>query len=643
MGGAAFGEEVAWYENDGGQNFTPHIISTAASSVSGVFAADVDGDGDMDVLSASQLDNMIAWYENDGNQNFTDRTISTNANLAFAVFAADVDGDGDMDALSASRGDDKIAWYENDGNENFTDHTISTNADGAAYVFATDVDGDGDVDVLSASFSDHEIMWYENDGSQNFTEHTITSTALSATGVFAADVDGDGDLDVLSASRADDKIAWYAQNQAPIFTSPTAASVSENTQSVFLLTGDDGDLPSQPITFTIDGSTADNDLFEIIGGDQLQFIVAPDFENPIDVGGTAGDNVYEVSVLADDGIGGLTSQTIMVTVTDLATSVTERNIFYNDSNFDGGSNVDAIAPDKMPLLNGQVATFANYTSYSKGINGIIINVTDLNQEPTLATAADFLDFRVGNNNTPGSWASATAPTGLDFDQNVDGFGTDQITLTWADNTIEKIWLQVNVLANANTGLSSSDTFYFGNAVGESGNDPANAIVNPIDIAAARLNQTGFGSADIDNVYDFNRDGKVNPIDIAIARTNQSGFTPLKLIDLTGESKGFFADGTKGIDSNWKTPVNQPAWFSSNLESNPADPKSKARYALSDQKLQVTHSIDTDELTLVGIGLDSYNVSQWKDADLHRSEEISLKRKHQLLDRIAESIIGFELF
>ena len=115
----------------------------------------------------------------------------------------------------------------------------------------------------------------------------------------------------------------------------------------------------------------------------MRFKVAPDFENPIDVGGKADDNIYEVSVLADDGNGSLTPQTILVTVSDVATSVVERNIFYNNSKWDLGSNgltdVDAIASDKTPLLDGQVATFGNYTSYSKGINGIIITVTDLNR------------------------------------------------------------------------------------------------------------------------------------------------------------------------------------------------------------------------------------------------------------------------
>ena len=115
----------------------------------------------MDVLSASVMDYKIAWYENDGSENFTTHNITTSAVGAQSVFATDVDGDGDMDVLSASANDDKIAWYENDGSENFTAHTITTSADGANSVFAADVDGDGDMDVLSASANDDKIAWYE--------------------------------------------------------------------------------------------------------------------------------------------------------------------------------------------------------------------------------------------------------------------------------------------------------------------------------------------------------------------------------------------------------------------------------------------------------------------------------------------------
>ena len=90
------------------------IITTIANGARGVYAEDLDGDGDMDVLSASRGDDKIAWYENDGDGNFgSQQIITTNANYALSVYATDLDGDGDMDVLSASWDDDKIAWYEN--------------------------------------------------------------------------------------------------------------------------------------------------------------------------------------------------------------------------------------------------------------------------------------------------------------------------------------------------------------------------------------------------------------------------------------------------------------------------------------------------------------------------------------------------
>ena len=69
---------------------------------------------------------------------FTTQPISTTANSARSVFAADVDNDGDLDVLSASSTDDKIAWYENDGSENFTTQIISTTAVGATSVYAAE-------------------------------------------------------------------------------------------------------------------------------------------------------------------------------------------------------------------------------------------------------------------------------------------------------------------------------------------------------------------------------------------------------------------------------------------------------------------------------------------------------------------------
>ena len=139
--------------------------------------------------------------------------ISTSASGAFSVYSADVDGDGDLDALSASRFDDKIAWYENAGGgaTSWVLRTISTGADDARSVYGADVDGDGDLDALSTSFLDDKVAWYENvgGGGTSWALHTISTSADDPNSVTAADVDGDGDLDVLSASRSDNAIAWY--------------------------------------------------------------------------------------------------------------------------------------------------------------------------------------------------------------------------------------------------------------------------------------------------------------------------------------------------------------------------------------------------------------------------------------------------
>ena len=90
--------------------------------------------------------------------------VQTEARGPTSIHAADLDGDGDLDVLSASAEDDKIAWYANDGTGQFdSQQVITTAAVGAQCVYAADLDGDGDLDVLSASYEDGKIAWYENE------------------------------------------------------------------------------------------------------------------------------------------------------------------------------------------------------------------------------------------------------------------------------------------------------------------------------------------------------------------------------------------------------------------------------------------------------------------------------------------------
>lgn len=242
-------DTIAWHENDGGSPplFEKRVINDAAAEAKSVFARDLDGDLDIDVLSASLGDDTIAWYENDGGSppNFETRIITSSAVGARSVFAIDLDGDLDVDVVSASTQDDTIAWYENDGGISpvFAKHTISTSSGGAFTVFAIDLDGDEDVDVLSANSVDDTITWFQNDGksSPTFKIGVISDTAIGARSVFASDLDGDGDVDVISASNRDSTVSYYSNDGGypPEFTEIPISTIVDGARSVFAIDLDD--------------------------------------------------------------------------------------------------------------------------------------------------------------------------------------------------------------------------------------------------------------------------------------------------------------------------------------------------------------------------------------------------------------------
>ena len=227
-------------------------------------------------------------------------------------------------------------------------------------------------------------------------------------------------------------------------------------------------------------------------------------------------------------------------------TVAGRWVFYNNSAWDGNdptanANDDhAIAPDKTALLPGGTATFANYTSYSRGLNGIMVDIANLLGAPTVS---DFV-FKSGNNNNPTGWSNAPAPASITVRAGAGTGGSDRVTLIWKDNNLDNVvdaneavakqWLEVTVKATTNTGLAIDDVFFFGNAVGDSGNSTANAQVDLADEIGVRNNPATFlNPAAIDDPYDYNRDQRVDLADEIIARNNSTTFlNALELIVLS---------------------------------------------------------------------------------------------------------------
>ena len=216
-------------------------------------------------------------------------------------------------------------------------------------------------------------------------------------------------------------------------------------------------------------------------------------------------------------------------------TVVKSHIFYNNSSFDNNDpaindqDKYAIAPDKQALKPGQTATFRNYTSYSKGINGIMVDINEPANGESI-TAADF-EFKTGNSDDPSSWSQAPAPNNIAIEPFMGTDQSDRITITWDDNVIQKQWLRVTVKATENTSLFQDEVFYYGNAIAETGNSDTDAKVDAIDMLGARDNQRNFlNPAPLNFNFDFDRNARVGATDMLIARNNTTHFlNALKLI------------------------------------------------------------------------------------------------------------------
>ncbi|MCH7701911.1 MAG: VCBS repeat-containing protein [Planctomycetes bacterium] len=224
---------IAWYENTG-DGFVRHVISQTAMGARAVFLVDLDRNGRLDVVTASFDDDTIAWYSNDGGDppSWTQHVVSSSADGAVSVFAADIDADGDVDVLSASSNDNRITWHENVGGSppTWIAQVLNSSAGGASSVMAVDVDRDGDMDVASTQSTDGTVVWYENNGAQPpvWTERTVATGLSGVADIAACDINGDGHADFISVAAGATQVNWHENDGStpPSFETWSVAGVS---------------------------------------------------------------------------------------------------------------------------------------------------------------------------------------------------------------------------------------------------------------------------------------------------------------------------------------------------------------------------------------------------------------------------------
>jgi VCBS repeat-containing protein len=297
---------------------------------------------------------------------------------------------------------------------------------------------------------------------------------------------------------------YTVNNVAPVLTRANA-TVTGNVGTSLTNTGTYADVPADTVTLTADIGTVvkNND-----GTWSWSFTPASAVSNQV------------VTITGSDEDGGSSSVTFTFTSNS---TVATRGVRYLGAT--GSSASTSLATDKVALLPGQASTFANYTNYSRGLNGIVVDVNGLPAGTTNAQMLSSLQFDQWDGIAAAGFValSGAAVPNATIIRGGGAAGSDSVAIAFPDNTVQNTWLRVTVLANADTGLAANDVFYFGNVIGDfnTGNTSTRYRVNALDTSAVRNNQSpGANSASVTNIYDVNRDGRVNALDTSIVRNNQ---------------------------------------------------------------------------------------------------------------------------
>jgi hypothetical protein len=223
------GDGMFWYEYP---SWAQHTIRASGSWTTDMQAGDIDGDGDEDLVIPNA--SGLQWYENPRplgdprTDPWIEHLIGSGGANHHDVELADIDGDGDLDVVSRQQSGGAIFFWRQSSPTVWTQITISTRSGEGTAI--GDIDGDNDLDVAQNG------AWTEQITPTSWVDHTIDANWPDLVGVLIADIDVNGNADDLADSDDPAGVSAtrrrsFVRSMSPCMPSQQGSSASSSGSS----------------------------------------------------------------------------------------------------------------------------------------------------------------------------------------------------------------------------------------------------------------------------------------------------------------------------------------------------------------------------------------------------------------------------